>query len=86
MLDEALEENGETWADVVSNTMTEADMEMEFDAGHGLIKGCKFTIWTERGVYFPVSYDGAEWVGNVSRNPDGKPTRHIGRGYYESGE
>jgi hypothetical protein len=31
-------------------------------------------------VYFPACYDGAEWVGSVSRNPDGKATRHQGGG------
>ena len=41
-------------------------------------EGKPFTIWTANTVYFPVVYDGAEWVGSVSRNPDGKPTDHQG--------
>lgn len=80
MIDEALEENGEGWGDVQENTMSESDMEKEFDDGFGGIEGCAFTVWTKRGVYFPVCYEGAEWVGRVSRNPDGKPTKHIGSG------
>ena len=35
MLDEALKENGESWADVEANTMTEDEMAKNFDAGYG---------------------------------------------------
>ena len=80
MLDEALEENGESWADVEANTMTEDDMTRMFDSGFGNEKGCPFTVWTKNSVYFPVKYDGAEWVGSVSRNPDGRATYHLGGG------
>ncbi|MDP2371897.1 hypothetical protein [Rhodoferax sp.] len=80
MLDRALKENGESWADVDSNTMFEHDMTNEFDAGYGGVRGCPFTVWTKTSVYFPLCYDGAESVGRVSRNPDGKPTGHQGGG------
>ena len=80
MLDEALKENGEAWADVEANTMTEADMAKEFDSGYGGTEGCAFTVWTTRSVYFPICYDGAESVGRAARNPDGKPTEHQGGG------
>lgn len=80
MLDEALKENGESWADVEANTMTEEEMAKNFDAGYGGTEGCPFTVWTKNRVYFPICYDGAEWVGSVSRNPDGKPTDHQGGG------
>lgn len=78
MLDEALKENGEVWDDVEANTMTEAEMDEAFDAGYGGTEGIAFTVWTKNSVYFPICYDGAEWVGRVSRNPDGKPTDHQG--------
>lgn len=78
LLDEALAQNGETWADVEFNTMTEEDMNKLFDSGHRQgAQGCPFTIWTNKSVYFPVEYDGSESVGRVSRHPDGKPTEHI---------
>ena len=80
MLDEALKENGESWDDVEANTMTEEEMAKGFDAGYGGTEGCPFTIWTKNTVYFPVCYDGAEWVGSVARNPDGRPTNHQGGG------
>ena len=34
------------------------------------------TVWTKNSVYFPTQCEGYEWVGRVSRNPDGKPTMH----------
>lgn len=77
-LGEALEENGESWDDVESNTMTDEEMLTVFNDGHGGSEGCSFTVWTKNSVYFPVVYDGAEWVGRVSRNPDGVPTAHMG--------
>lgn len=80
MLDDALKENGESWTDVESNTMTEAEMAKDFDNDYGSIRGIPFTVWTKNSVYFPICYDGAEWVGRVSRHPDGKPTAHQGGG------
>lgn len=78
MLDEALKENGETWDDVEANTMTKEEMAKKFYVGFGETEGCAFTVWTKGRVYFPICYDGSEWVGSVSRNPDGKPTYHQG--------
>ena len=79
MIECAMNENGESWCDVESSTMTEDEMNNEFDAGcSASIEGCPFTIWTKNRVYFPICYDGVEWVGSVSRNPDGKPTEHQG--------
>ena len=70
--------HGESWEDVEANTMTEEEMNKVFDFySHGGTKGCSFTVWTRARVYFPVSYDGAESVGSVSRHPDGKPTPHL---------
>ncbi len=77
-LDDKLNENGESWPDVEANTMTEEEMTQSFNDGYGNPEGCPFTVWTKNTVYFPVCYDGAEWVGSVSRNPDGQPTSHIG--------
>ncbi len=68
----------ETFDDVVSSTLTEEELLKEFDCGFGGSEGVPFTLWTTNRVYFPAVYDGAEWVESVSRNPDGKPTSHIG--------
>lgn len=68
----------ETFEDVVEYTFTKEELVEPFDDGYGCSEGIPFTLWTKNRVYFPVVYDGAEWVGSVSRNPDGKPTYHLG--------
>jgi hypothetical protein len=78
MLLDVMWERGETLADIEANTMTDEEMNKEFDSGYGGTKGVSFTVWTKNTVYFPICYDGAEWVGSVSRNPDGKSTEHQG--------
>ncbi len=78
MINEKLKDNGDTWEDVEENTMTNEEMDIEFDPGFGRTNGIGFTIWTKNNVYFPCWYDGAEWVDSVSRNPNGKATSHLG--------
>lgn len=73
-----LEENGEDFDCIISSTLTEEQMNVEFDGGYGAVEGEPFTVWTNDYVYFPCSYDGSEWVGSASRNPNGKPTKHQG--------
>ena len=53
-------------------------LDQPFDNSHGLTEGRPFTLWTNKRVYFPISYEGQESCTSVSRHPDGKPTRHIG--------
>lgn len=68
----------ETWKDIVSITLTDRELSKKFDSGYGAEEGKPFTAWTKNRVYFPICYDGAEWCGSVSRNPDGQPTHHQG--------
>lgn len=75
-----LENNGETFSDIVFNTMSEDEMHKMFDDGYGVFEGIPFTVWTKGYVYFPEGYDGAETVKSVPRNPNGKKTSHIGGG------
>lgn len=69
---------GESFADVVSSTISDEGLDVEFYTGYGAVCGEPFTVWTRHRVYFPVCYDGAESCASVARNPDGKPTEHIG--------
>ncbi len=75
------EANGE---EVVACTLSEADLDKGFDAGFGGAKGAPFTAWTPTRVLFPVTYDGAEWVGSAPRNPTAAalaaPCEHQGGG------
>ena len=78
LLDVALAKQFEGFDDIVSNTMTAQEMDVEFDEDFGSVEGIPFTVWTTKRVYFPTEYDGAERVASVLRNPDGLPTRHVG--------
>lgn len=73
-----LADQGEDWASVVESTLDEAHLDVEFNDGYGGSEGVAFTLWTGKRVYFPVVYDGAEWVASVARNPDGVATWHVG--------
>ena len=53
------------------------EMGRQFCPGFGAEEGCWFTVWTKDRVYFPTSYDGAEWVESVPRDPCGEATRHV---------
>jgi hypothetical protein len=71
-------DHGETWADVESCTLTDEQLDADFNDSFGSAEGEAFTLWTKSRVYFPAVYDGSEWVTSVSRNPDGIPTAHVG--------
>ena len=53
-------------------------LDYEFDDGYGGSNGVQFTAWTKDIVYFPVVYDGKEWISSISRNPCNKPSGHKG--------
>lgn len=59
-------------------TLTDAEINEEFDDDFGASNGRPFTAWSNSYVYFPVVYDGAEWVGRAPRNPNGEVTPHQG--------
>ena len=63
---------------LIANTLTEQEMDVKFDGGYGGSEGKSFTAWSETRVYFPVVYDGTEWVGSTPRNPCDEATRHLG--------
>ena len=81
-----MDTHGETFDDLVSVVVAGCEtgeqallsLHTPFYAGFGGSSGAHFTLWTSGRVYFPVVYDGAEWVGSVSRTPDGLPTEHFG--------
>jgi hypothetical protein len=78
LIREEMKDHNETFEDVVECTLTDEELQVSFDSSYGCREGAPFTLWTINRTYFPVVYDGAEWVGSVSRNPDGKPTYHLG--------
>lgn len=42
----------------------------EFDDDYGGIEGDSFVILTKDWIYFPICYDGAEWIERVPRYPN----------------
>ena len=52
--------------------------DVEFDDGWGGSEGPHVLIWTADRVYFPVVYDGSEWLGSAPRNPQAEGQRHVG--------
>lgn len=72
-----MEENKDSWEKLVCVSPENLDFDKIFNESWGTINGDPFTMWTEHYVYFPVSYDGAEWVSSVPRNPNGKITEHV---------
>lgn len=77
MIESEMADRGDSWANIVGAV---GDLDVPFDNGFGCTEGPAFTVWTDDFVYFPACYDGAEWVASVSRNPDGRPTNHVGGG------
>lgn len=77
MLKNEFEQNGDDFSKMKTTLNTE-DLNREFDTGFGASVGDPFTAWGERYVYFPVVYDGSEWVGSAPRNPCDTVTNHQG--------
>ena len=74
---EKCEEDGEDFAKLVC-TLDDAGLDKEFNDGFGGSEGAPFTAWGEKWVYFPIVYDGAEWVGHAPRNPCDIAMHHQG--------
>ena len=64
--------------ELIACTMTEEQLDTEFDPGWGGTEGCAFQAWTKTRVFFPLCYDGSEWVGEADRNPCDRAREHDG--------
>ena len=80
LITESMRDVGESWDDVAQCTLSDVQLDRQFDCGFGGEEGAAFTLWTKERVYFPVCYDGSEWVDSVPRNPCGEATSHVGGG------
>lgn len=69
---EKMMENGETWSDVKTSTISNKDLDTEFENSYGMPSCNSFMVWTKKNVYFPVCYDGYIIFSSVPRNPDKK--------------
>lgn len=57
----------------------EAVWSREFDDDYGGRKVRPVLAWTVDRVYFPVVYDGAEWLDSAPRHPIADGEGHVGR-------
>lgn len=80
MLAKEMQKNGESLDELIRITISEEEMDRELDNGRGSEDGEPFTAWGPNFVYFPVCYDGEEWVGSVPRDPCDISTLHQGGG------
>jgi len=76
-LDEARKEAGDD-SEIVAVAPREANLDVTFNEGFGGSEGPHLLVWTHERVYFPVVYDGAEWLGSAPRNPQADGQRHVG--------
>ena len=83
MLEEEMKKVNDSFDNLESFIPSDLDLRKKFDDSYGCEEGVPFVLWTKNFVYFPICYDGAEWVGCVPRNPCSteqfKPT-HFGGG------
>ncbi len=80
LIESEMQLRGESMADVEAKTLTDEQLDVFFDNGYGGTEGCEFTLWTKNRVYFPVCYDGSEWVDSAPRHPCDEATYHVGGG------
>ena len=78
LIEKGLRLHEESWDDVEACTLTESELDVEFDDGWGGSSGKPFTAWTADRVYFPAVYDGSEWASSAPRNPCGEAIEHVG--------
>lgn len=72
--------NDDSFGAVVHCTLSWHELDRKFDNDYGGTEGKPFTLWTEKRVYFPVCYDGAEWASSVPRDPCDEVSNHVGGG------
>ncbi|MGH3098473.1 MAG: hypothetical protein ACRDMV_21010 [Streptosporangiales bacterium] len=74
-LAQTMQETGDT-SPVIAYAPDEAAFDIQFENGGS--NGPDVLAWTKTRVYFPVVYDGAEWLGSAPRNPQAYGQHHVG--------
>ena len=65
---------------IIYCTLTEEELDEEFNDMSGGRNGKPFTAWSQEFVFFPIQYNGAEWAGMAPRNPVDFAMEHQGGG------
>ena len=79
LFQDAFVQTKDKWDDL-KTTFKNGEENTDFNPGYGRENGCHFTAWSKDYVYFPICYDGSEWVGHVARNPCDIKHEHQGGG------
>lgn len=75
----ALGENGQSWDDVTCVTLSDGELDVEFNPIESCAECIPFVLWTWRNLYFSVVYrDESIVVDFVRRDKCVKATRHVG--------
>ena len=77
-LTRAMKYRGDRWENIIYVQLSEVDRgdTAWYDVD---LNGVSFIVWTADWVYFPITYDGAEWAEGVPRNPtNGVEASHFG--------
>ena len=80
MISVVMEDKKDSWDNMLKCTISQEELHREFDSGYGSECGTPFLLWTKKRVYFPICYDGSEWVESVPRKPCYETARHFGGG------
>jgi hypothetical protein len=65
-------------SEIVAVSPGETVLDVSFDDGYGGAEGPAVLIWSEERVYFPMTYDGSEWLDSAPRNPQPDGQAHVG--------
>jgi hypothetical protein len=65
---------------ILAYAPNEEAFDVVFDDNYGGTEGQPVLAWSGTHVYFPVCYDGAEWLGSAPRNPQNDGQSHVGGG------
>lgn len=79
MLERKMKLTGDSFENKIC-TLSDYELKRYFDNGYGGAEGSPFTAWGEKYVYFPLQYDGAEWIGIAPRDPCDISMTHQGGG------
>jgi len=80
-LQERCKKNNDDYEKLIC-TLSEKELEEEFDDICASTEGQSFTAWSDNYVYFPVSCEGMEWASSAPRNPCDIKTNPIGEYNY----
>lgn len=69
LIERQMESSGESFSDIIYCTLSIEELSETFECDYGCENGKPFFAWTEKYIYFPLAYDGYQFVRHVPRSP-----------------